>query len=431
MCDTQIIRKDNCWYFAKNSDREPAEAQLVVRLPATAGDRAKFMRATYIDIPQVPDRHGVILSKPFWMWGAEMGANDRGVVIGNEAVFTRVMEQGPGLIGMDLLRLGLERGDSAAHALEVITGLLQQHGQGGICGFRDQKLRYDNSFIIADQNEAWVLETAGRHWAAKKVDDFAAISNCLTIGADYDLKSEGLEDFAVKRKLFSGKKDFCFKDAFDTALVPFFAGSAKRLQSSRECLRRAKQAGTVSMAAMMEMLRTHYHPQTRPASGSNRDICMHAGGFIRRSQTCGSMVSRLSPEDAAHFFTGTSAPCLSLFKPAGFDRDIAYYVLNSDEQTVEGSLWKRHEHIHRPLLFLDAQRAEVQLSIARTQNRMLSLYEGADGAPGPAGAAEADRMGRQWEEEMLEKFAHLPFSYPFGLYGRFWKRAGGMDHPGL
>jgi secernin len=41
------------------------------------------------------------------MWGAEMGANDQGVCIGNEAVFTKLM--GPAdleerLLGMDIVR---------------------------------------------------------------------------------------------------------------------------------------------------------------------------------------------------------------------------------------------------------------------------------------------------------------------------------------
>lgn len=41
------------------------------------------------------------------MWGAEMGANEHGVCIGNEAIWTKL--NGPGdndekLIGMDLVR---------------------------------------------------------------------------------------------------------------------------------------------------------------------------------------------------------------------------------------------------------------------------------------------------------------------------------------
>jgi hypothetical protein len=49
----------------------------------------------------------------------------------------------PALIGMDLVRLGLERSDSAASALNVIISLLEQHGQGGNCGLHG-RLYYHN-----------------------------------------------------------------------------------------------------------------------------------------------------------------------------------------------------------------------------------------------------------------------------------------------
>lgn len=67
------------------------------------------------------------------------------------------------------IRLGLERGESAWGALTVITGLLEQHGQGGHCREDPTPFSYHNTFLLVDRNEAWVLETAGRLWVAQKV----------------------------------------------------------------------------------------------------------------------------------------------------------------------------------------------------------------------------------------------------------------------
>jgi hypothetical protein len=68
------------------------------------------VKCTYIEIDQAPSRRPRLLSKPDWMWGAEMGANSQGVVIGNEAVWDRLSDPKvdlvPRLLGMDLLRLG-------------------------------------------------------------------------------------------------------------------------------------------------------------------------------------------------------------------------------------------------------------------------------------------------------------------------------------
>ncbi len=79
-------------------------------MPAGEHESTATVRCTHLEIAQVPRTCAVLLAKPYWIWGAEMGANEHGVVIGNEAVVTKVpYEPGPGLIGMDLLRLGLQR----------------------------------------------------------------------------------------------------------------------------------------------------------------------------------------------------------------------------------------------------------------------------------------------------------------------------------
>ncbi len=65
-------------------------------------------------------------------------------------------------------RLGLERGSTAKEAMDVVTNMLDTHGQGGNCA-EGTTMTYHNSFLIADRTEAWVVETAGVHWAAERV----------------------------------------------------------------------------------------------------------------------------------------------------------------------------------------------------------------------------------------------------------------------
>ena len=86
MCDTFVALSsataDGSVIFGKNSDREPNEAQALEYHPAQQYSNGKKVRCTYIEIPQVKNTYGVLLSRPFWMWGAEIGANEKGVVIG-------------------------------------------------------------------------------------------------------------------------------------------------------------------------------------------------------------------------------------------------------------------------------------------------------------------------------------------------------------
>lgn len=308
MCDTLVIIRDGCTWFAKNSDREPDEPQVMDVHPPVRHDPAPTLTTTYIEIPQVPDRFGVILSRPIWMWGAEMGVNDQGVAIGNEAVFSKLVDRkGKALLGMDLVRLGLERAGSADDALEVITNLLETHGQGGPAGYKDKSFSYDNSFLIADGNGAWVLETAGRQWVAKRISDYWAISNCYTLGRAYD-QSSGVapgEDF---------------KKAVETKIRPWLARGRDRIRVSNTRIKNA--AGTpVSLSLLASILRAH-NKGDGFGGGSNRDICMHAGGLLRPSQTTGSMVVKLEAGELPRVaLTGTPGPCVSLFKPARFMED--------------------------------------------------------------------------------------------------------------
>jgi secernin len=354
MCDT-IVALGNATatgstLFAKNSDREPNEAHELEIVEGGKHPSGSKVRCTYIEIPQVKRTHTVLLSKPFWIWGAEMGANEHGVVIGNEAVFTKYSnKKEPGLIGMDFLRLALERSDTAASAMEVITTLLEEYGQSGNCGFL-HSIYYDNSYLIADHAEAWVLETAGKQWAAEKVVDIRSISNALTIEGKWDLASKDLVDEAVKQGWCRKRSEFNFRKCYSDFLYTTFSAAANRFHCSSELLREKK--GQITSADMMQILRTHRSQKdpkwspTRSISGA--DICMHSGfGPIRGSQTNGSMVGELGKEKDLFWLTGTAAPCLSLFKPVWMDSGLPEVEKYPEGKYDPATLWWRGEELNR------------------------------------------------------------------------------------
>ena len=346
MCDTLVLRQDGVSWLAKNSDREPAEPQLWRYYPPVSDDTARMVRTTYLDIPQLAARHAVLLSQPSWMWGGEMGVNQHGVAIGNEAVFTRLTRpHGEALLGMDLLRLGLERGASAREALAVITEHLERFGQAGAAGYRKKQFRYDSSFLIADPQECWVLETAGQLWAAKRVERWA-ISNALTLGHEFDLCSADLPQRARAAGCWNGRGDFHFARAFDTRLLPWIGGAHQRRACNQAWLGRVDR---VDWRDLFAALREHGAAGDHWSRHNNRQVCMHAGSFWRPSQTTGSLVARLgeAPQLAV---TATSAPCLGLFQPLDFASVAASALITPEDAPVEDSLWWRFEAVHRRAL---------------------------------------------------------------------------------
>jgi len=127
---------------------------------------------------------GFVGSRPTWLWGVEHGVNDAGVAAANETIYTTLdpRDAPPALLGMDLVRLALERAVTAEAAVEVIGDLLERHGQGG-SGHRDRDRPYWSSFLLADPQTAWVVETSGSTWEAERVERARAISNRTTITA--------------------------------------------------------------------------------------------------------------------------------------------------------------------------------------------------------------------------------------------------------
>ncbi|XP_013781410.1 secernin-1-like [Limulus polyphemus] len=351
-CDTFVVLPPSTAQgfivFGKNSNRPSGEVQEVVYFPAADYPADSKIQCTYIEVEQVPHTHSVILSKPAWMWGAEMGANEYGVCIGNEAVRTKL--NGPEddeerLLGSDLVRLGLERATTALDALKVITELLDKYGQGGPCSESGHINSYHSSFLIVDRSEAYVLETAGKYWAAEHITSgHRNISNTLSIGTKIDLMHDHLKEYAQSSGLWDpnqGDLNFCqvFGDHNET--------DTKRFNCGKNLLSKLSASGEFGISSMLTVLRD-----------SDSEICR---GPVHTYPTASSQVSVItsvnSPRPCCHWFTGTPDPCHSIFKPFIFCPKV-----------------RISPHIQSPKIPEEEDPAKIQPRFQKTVDRSHVLY---------------------------------------------------------
>jgi hypothetical protein len=269
---------------------------------------------------------------------------------------------------MDLVRLGLERGRSARESVDVITQLLERYGQAGDC-YEDGG-SYHSSFLVADPKEAWVLETAGRTWAAKHFTQDAAISNRLSLGSDWDDASADVDpgvDFQRYR---------------DPYAVTSFADV--RLAASRACVARGASAlGPRDMASHLRDHGTADGSLPKPGAGDDEfSICMHVRGAVN---TTSAMVCELHEDSArpARAWAALGSPCVSvfvpLFTPAGVPREL------SDEK-----LWRRFAELRDRAEVEDGELARIRSVLGPLEDE---LWAEADAAA-PDEASQADYTRR-------------------------------------
>lgn len=389
--------------LAKNSDRHHTECQHIRTFPAADHPAGSKLKCQYLTIPQVAHTHAMLGFQPFWLWGFEHGVNEHGVAIGNEAIWMKAPRQGVGLMGMDFVRLGLERGSTAREALDVITNLLETHGQGGSARFWEPfGPNYDNSFFIVDPSEAWVLETCGREWVARRVRGRESLSNVPTTADKFDLACPSL----------LGKVDFNFARDMVSPTNAHADGRSRHARSSQLL---AQQARPLTPADMMGFLRDR-GAQANPSvlEPTDHAICMHPAAPLAfvpyRVQSVASMVVDLAAGGGT-VWCAQAAPDVAPFLPFFVDIPLpAEYALGT-HQPAAGALWWRLKRLQT------AVEADWAGAFPRIRARW-DIFEQAmiRIAPGYASASREERA--RWVQdnfaEMLRQLAEAEreFSVP-------------------
>ena len=343
-CDSLVAlgnaTRDGNVLFAKNSDRPAFECQPLVQIAAQQFGSDAVLRCTYIEISQARQTARLIGSQPYWCWGFEHGLNEHGVAIGNHTVFTKDGLAGLGLIGMDIVRLGLERGHTATQALEEMTRLIETYGQGG-SGYADKDWPYHNSFIIADRSRAYLLETSDKHWAVREITDLGSASNHLTIGNDWTALSDGIIEHAVESGWWSAEADarFDFAAAYrDTSVAPDVISSGRH---QRTCSLLEQQRRSISVDSLKQALRDHYGLAAPGAGRTPMDaeyfsVCMHAEPV---GTTTASMIALLPSDGVPIYFASLGSPCVGAFVPLFIDAEVPPILARRSAEPSEDSPW--------------------------------------------------------------------------------------------
>ncbi|MFO8056589.1 MAG: carcinine hydrolase/isopenicillin-N N-acyltransferase family protein [bacterium] len=426
MCDTIVACKNatrnGVTLFGKNSDREPDEAQNLIIIEPPEKE-PKEVQCTYVRAPLYRKTCRAFICRPFWMYGAEMGVNEHGVAIGNEALFTREKPAATGLTGMDILRLALVQSRSAAEARDTIIQYLSEKGQGGKAGYR-HKIRYMNGYIIADPDEAYVLETVKSWWAWKRIKRVWSISNLISLTQDFDECDPGLIENAVRKGYVKTESAFDFRECYSDRLYTRFAQGRPREKRSRQLLQDKK--GDLTTGDFFDVLRDHGpDPHWRPNRQKGGTVCMHATNPLTRpNQSVCSMVAGLGKQRRLLYTTGASNPCMSRFFPVDFPRrGLPGSYQPAGAAYDPQSYWWEAERVHRRALFCFNKALDlVKPLIKQKEEEMVRRWESEKDLPEEDFADKMFADSRRDLYSLEDKLANLKPERTGFCYRRYWKR---------
>jgi dipeptidase len=142
-----------------------------------------------------------------------MGINEWGVVVADNDAPTREPLKGEsGLHDNDVCRLVLERSRTAYEGVQLVGSLIEIYGHSFV----------GQIYWIVDAEEAWIVECAGHHWVAVRLEDGVAVrANQYQITTNWEEGSEDLVEYAVEKGWCKSAADFSFAECYSKEGYPY------------------------------------------------------------------------------------------------------------------------------------------------------------------------------------------------------------------
>jgi len=378
---------DGSIIVAKNRDLSEYEVQWLYRAPSMHHAPGATVSLQYIEIPQAETTWGWVGSKSYdKKWGVGMGINEWGVVVADNDASTREPLEGEaGLHDNDVCRLVLERSRTAYEGVQLVGSLIEMYGHSYV----------GQIYWIVDEEEAWIVECAGRHWAAVKVEDGVAVrANQFQITTRWDEGSDDLVEYAVDQGWCESADDFSFAECYSSRGYPY-RSSQTRLERGLDLL--GNKMGSLTREDLMEVLSDHYEgtPMYRSPHGNDlyRTICS--------GRTVSVMVAQLDPglpSEMQVMWYCMSSPCIGVFMPvyanvstvpepylmgegpetrSGYDEESAWWVYKMLQLSVDEAYGERQPLVRERW---DEIYAAASSEVEEMEEVLLGLYAGGEAA---------------------------------------------------
>jgi len=347
--------------FAHNSAQPQGQFSTLELAGGRDFAAGETVQVQWLRLPQVRHVNTVLGRRRADSWGYEHGINEHGVAVGRTSHRSKLHCTGPALTGPDLVRLSLERAQTALQAVDLLTDLIERHGQGR---FPDSPAGADDSaLLVCDPTTAFLLEAAGHHWVCQEIQQVRAISDASQIRQDWNRISRGLASRAIEGNWWpadGSKLDFTAA----LAETPKSQDSADHRWTRATALLE-QQSGHIDGPFLRRLLSDHY--ETLPIEvdpfGSRTGpapLCQH--GFVKeRGQNAGSLLTAPSADPArlVPAWCAFGPPCITVYFPVYLEGDLPTAFTDGVSQQVR-RLNEQLRHDRRALPALSENLARMQ-----------------------------------------------------------------------